>query len=480
MPTPQSLCLINNHFVPADSGNTFPVTDPATDKAIASVPDCGSAETWRAIEAAAAALPEWRTRPAPARARVLRTMGDLMLRDQDRLAAIMTAEQGKPLAEARGEIAYAASFLFFSAGEAERVYGQTVPASASDKRILVLKQPVGVAAAITPWNFPSAMITRKLGPALAAGCTIVIKPAEATPLSAFAIGEIAIEAGVPAGVVNIITGDPATIGREIFRHDAVRKVSFTGSTEVGKILMDQAANRIVKLSLELGGHAPFIVFDDADLDKAVAGLMANKFRNAGQTCICSNRVFVHERVFAEFAQRLRAQVAALKVGPGTHDGVQIGPLIDDAAVEKVASHVANAKSKGAKVTVGGDLVKVPDHANRFFAPTLIEDANPEMKCFSEETFGPVVPMMKFSTEREAIDLANDTPFGLAAYFYTSNASRLIRIAEALDYGVVGANDAAPSTAQAPFGGTKESGLGREGGHWGVEEYLETKYVSWGV
>jgi succinate-semialdehyde dehydrogenase/glutarate-semialdehyde dehydrogenase len=473
-------CLIDGEFVGADSKATLEVTNPATDAVLARVPDCGAAETWRAIEAANRAWPAWRKLVAPERARCLRKMADAMLRDQERLAALMTAEQGKPLAESRGEIAYAASFLEWSAGEAVRMYGETIPANSAEKRIMVLRQPVGVCAAITPWNFPSAMITRKLGPALAAGCTMVVKPPEATPLSALALGELAVEAGVPRGVVNIVTGDAKTIGAEIFRHDAVRKVSFTGSTEVGKILMEMAASRVVNLSLELGGHAPFIVFDDADLDKAVAGCIASKFRNAGQTCICANRVLVQAGIHDQFVERLRERVAGLKVGPGTQEGVNIGPLIDDAAVEKATAHVADARQRGGKITAGGGLADVKGHARRFFTPTLIEGATPEMLCFQEETFGPVLPVMKFETEDEAVRIANDTIYGLAAYFYTRGASRLLRVAEALEYGIVGANDAAPSTAQAPFGGMKQSGLGREGGKWGLDEYLETKYVSWGV
>jgi len=476
----QSRCFINGEFAAADSGSTFDVTNPATDAVIAKVADCGAAETWRAIEAASAALPAWRAAPAPDRAKALRKLSDLMLRDQDRLAALMTAEQGKPLAESRGEIAYAASFLEWSAGEAVRIYGETIPASTADKRILILRQPVGVCAAITPWNFPAAMITRKLGPALAAGCTIVIKPPEQTPLSALALAELAVEAAIPAGVVNIITGDSRTIGREIFRHEAVRKVSFTGSTEVGKILMEMAAQRVVKLSLELGGHAPFIVFDGADLDKAVAGCIATKFRNAGQTCICANRILVQAGIHDDFIRLLKEKFAGLTVGPGTDAGVKIGPLIDDAAIEKATAHVEDARLRGGKVTMGGTLIDIKGHAKRFFAPTLIENAGPDMLCFREETFGPVLPVMKFNDEQEAVRVANDSPYGLAAYFYTRDASRLIRVAEALDYGVVGANDSTPSTAQAPFGGMKESGLGREGGKWGVDEYLETKYVSWGI
>lgn len=480
MPEIQTRCLIGGELVPADSGATFPVTNPATDEVIAHVPDCGAAETWRAIEAAARALPAWRATPAPDRARALRTLAALMLRDQESLAALMTAEQGKPLTEARGEIAYAASFLEFSAGEAVRIEGSVIPASTSDKRLMVFRQPVGVSAAITPWNFPSAMITRKLGPALAAGCPMIVKPAEQTPLSALALAPLAAEAGIPPGVVGIVTGDARAIAGEFFRHDAVRKLSFTGSTEVGKILMERAADRVVRLSLELGGHAPFIVFDDADLERAVAGCIATKFRNAGQTCICANRILVQAGIHDAFVTRLRQRIAGLKVGPGTDPGVAIGPLIDDHAVEKVRAHIADALSRGGSVSAGGSLVDVPGHAPRFFAPTLIENAAPEMLCFTEETFGPVLPVMRFDSEDNAVRIANDSPYGLAAYFYTQNASRLLRVAEALDYGIVGANDAAPSTAQAPFGGMKQSGIGREGGRWGVAEYLETKYVCWGL
>jgi succinate-semialdehyde dehydrogenase/glutarate-semialdehyde dehydrogenase len=476
----QTLNLIGGSWQAASSRRRFAVMDPATDDVIAEVPDSGAMETRAAIEAAEAAYPEWRARLAIERTRPLRRLAALMIEHQQRLAEIMTREQGKPLAESRGEIAYAASFIEWAASEAPRVYGETIPASAPAKRILVLRQPVGVCAAITPWNFPAAMITRKLGPALAAGCTMIIKPAEQTPLSALAIGELAIEAGIPPGVVNIITGDAETIGDEFFENPAVRKVSFTGSTEVGRILMKKAARNITRLSLELGGHAPFIVFDDADVDAAVAGAIATKFRNAGQTCICANRIYVQSRVFEEFSSRLRSRMEQLKVGHGMHEGVQIGPLIDDAAVERVQRHVADAREHGARVSTGGSLVKVDGLANRFFAPTMIEGFTPEMLIGREETFGPVAPLRRFSDESEAIELANASPYGLAAYFYTRDASRLVRVAEALDYGVVGANDALPSTAQAPFGGMKHSGFGREGGHHGMDEYLDVKYISWGI
>lgn len=478
-----SQMLINGQWTDASRGRRFSVRNPATDEIIAEVPDGGVEETQHAIAAAAAALPAWRALPALDRARPLRRLADFMLRDQQRLAGLMTAEQGKPLPEARGEIAYAASFIDWAAEEAKRIYGETIPASTADKRILVLKQPVGVCAAITPWNFPAAMITRKLGPALAVGCTMVVKPAEQTPLSALALGELALEAGIPAGVVNIVTGDAAAIGGELLSNPTIRKVSFTGSTEVGKLLMQQAAANVTRLSLELGGHAPFIVFDDADLDAAVAGAVANKFRNGGQTCVCANRFFIHERVHDEFLARFKAAVEKLKVGLGTDESVQIGPLIDDRAVEKVQAHVEDALHHGAMLTTGGKLL-ARQHpsggglANRFFAPTILDRCSQRMLVFREETFGPVAPIRSFRDEREVIEMANDSPYGLAAYFFTRDAARLMRVAEALEYGVVGGNDALPSTAQAPFGGMKQSGFGREGGRYAMDEYLEIKYLSW--
>ncbi|MEO1277792.1 MAG: NAD-dependent succinate-semialdehyde dehydrogenase, partial [Planctomycetota bacterium] len=393
---------------------------------------------------------------------------------------IMTAEQGKPLAEAKGEINYAAAFLEWAAGEAPRMYGETIPANTTDKRILVMRQPVGVCAIITPWNFPAAMITRKLGPALAAGCTTVIKPSELTPLSALAIGELAIEAGLPSGTVNIVTGPPQGIGDAFFGDERVRKLSFTGSTPVGKLLVRQSSENLLRLSMELGGHAPFIVFDDADLDRAVAGAVACKFRNAGQTCICANRFYVQAGIYDAFVERFSAAVSQLKVGRGTDEGVSIGPLINDGAIEKVRDHVEDARSKGASIPVGGNMAKIDGLADRFWTPTVIDGMTPDMRCATEETFGPVAPIARFEKDDEAIAAANDTPFGLAAYFYTNNATRLMRTAEALEYGIIGANDAAPSTAQAPFGGLKQSGFGREGGKYVMDEYTSLKYVSWGL
>lgn len=473
-------CFINGEWTGADSGATNAVINPATDEELAQVPDCGRAETKRAIEAAATAFPKWRDRPAEERAALLRRFAELMHRDLDRLARIMTLEQGKPLKESKGEIKYAASFLEWAAGEAVRIYGETIPASTTNKRLLALKQPVGVCATITPWNFPSAMITRKIGPALAAGCTVVSKPAEATPLSAFALAALAREAGFPDGTINIITGDAKTISEEIFDNPFIRKVSFTGSTEVGRILMRQGAQNLLRLSLELGGHAPFIIFDDADVDAAVEGAIASKFRNAGQTCICANRFYVQERIAESFMKKFEAAIRKLRVGNGLEDGIDIGPLINDDAMEKVERHIADAKDKSAAIRCGGERMMLDCLANRFYTPTLIAGMTPDMLCATEETFGPVAPIALFKTEDEAVHLANDSPFGLAAYFYTRDASRAWRVSEALEYGIVGLNDGGPSTAQAPFGGVKHSGFGREGGHFVMHEYLETKYVSWGV
>lgn len=470
--------LIGGEWVGAGSGETFEVRDPATDEVIASVPKCGRAETNQAIEAAAEAFVDWRARPAIERYKLLRRTADLMMRDQDRLARLMTMEQGKPLAEAKGEVAYAASFIEWAAEEAKRLYGETIPANFPDKRILVLRQPVGVTACITPWNFPIAMITRKLGPALAAGNTMLVKPAEDTPLSALAFGELAIEAGIPAGVINILTGDPAAIGDELFENFAVRKISFTGSTEVGRTLIRKSAQNITRLSMELGGHAPFLVFDDADVDAAVTGAIASKYRNMGQTCICANRFYVQDGIYDLFAKKIAEKVEQMKVGRGLDDDVQVGPLINDDAVEKVEKHVADATSKGATVRTGGERVKVSGLADRFYAPTILDDFSDEMLVNSEETFGPVAPLRRFSTEEDAIRMANDSIYGLASYFYTRDASRLMRVAEALEYGIVGANDGGPSTAQAPFGGVKQSGYGREGGKYVMDEYTEIKYVSW--
>ena len=472
--------LINGQWVKADDGATIDVTDPATDEVIATIPSVGEGQTRRAIDAAHEAWTPWAARTAADRGKLVARLAELMHRDVDRLAQIMTAEQGKPLGEAKGEIAYAASFLEWAAGEAVRMYGEIIPANATDKRILVLRQPVGVCAIITPWNFPAAMITRKIGPALAAGCTVVIKPSELTPLSALAIGELAIEAGLPAGTVNIVTGRPEGIGKAFFGHEHVRKLSFTGSTPVGQLLMKQASDNLLRLSMELGGHAPFIVFDDADLDRAVAGAVACKFRNGGQTCICANRFYVQAGIYDKFMERFNAAVQGLKVGRGTRDGVNIGPLINDKAVDKVRQHVEDARSKGASVPVGGALASVDGLAKRFWQPTVIDGMTPDMLCATEETFGPVAPVAKFEHDQQAIDAANNTPYGLASYFYTSNATRLMKTAEALYYGIVGANDAAPSTAQAPFGGVKHSGFGREGGKYVMDEYTNVKYVSWGL
>ncbi len=477
----ESRNLVAGQWIGAADGRTFAVADPATDREIAQVPLCGAAETRQAVEAAARAWPDWRSRTAAERGSLLAALADLMMRHRERLARLMTLEQGKPITESRGEIAYAASFLDWAAEEGRRLYGETIPASHRQKRILVLRQSIGVVAAITPWNFPSAMITRKLGPALACGNTCVVKPAEQTPLSALALGDLAMQAGFPPGVINVITGDPHAIGREIFGNTAVRKVSFTGSTEVGRILMRQAADHVVRLSLELGGHAPFIVFEDADIDAAVAGAMASKFRNSGQTCVCANRFFVHESAYEKFAAGLARAMASLRVGCGFDENVQIGPLIDDDAVAKVTSHVSDALAHGATVRTGGDLAAAgPGYAKRFFAPTLIDGLTADMRICREETFGPVAPLRAFTGEEEAIALANDSPYGLAAYFYTRDASRLMRVAEALEYGIVGANDGMPSTAQAPFGGVKQSGFGREGGRHVMHEYSNVKYVSWGL
>ena len=472
--------LIDGRWTPAASGASFPVRDPGTDGEIARVADGGPADARVAVEAAARAFPGWRDLPAAERARPLRALGDLMLRDRERLARLLTTEQGKPLAEARGEIAYAASFLEWAAGEAVRVYGETIPASTADRRILVLRRPVGVAAAITPWNFPAAMVARKIAPALAAGCTSVVKPAEQTPLSALALGELALEAGLPTGVLNVVTArDPAPVVDALFADPRVRKVSFTGSTEIGKLLMRKAAGNVTRLSLELGGHAPFLVFADADLDAAVAGAVAAKFRNMGQTCISANRFLVEEAVAGEFTERLRAAAGDLRVGYGLDEGAQQGPLVDDAAVAKVEAHVADALAKGARLLCGGRRISPRKGlADRFYAPTVLEGVTADMLVCREETFGPVAPVRTFHSEAEAVALANATPYGLAAYFFTRDAARLMRVAEALEYGIVGANDAAPSVAQAPFGGVKESGFGREGGRHGMDEYLEIRYVSW--
>ncbi len=466
-------CLINGEWVRADGGATRPVRNPATGETLGVIPTMGAAETGRAIAAAAAAFPAWAARTAKERAAVLRRWFELILAHQEDLARLMTAEQGKPLAEARGEIAYAASFIEWFAEEAKRLYGDVIPGHQADKRILVLRQPVGVVAAITPWNFPSAMITRKAGPALAAGCTMVCKPATQTPFSALALAELAQRAGVPAGVFNVITGSAAEIGAQMTSNPAVRKVTFTGSTEIGKKLMAQCAGTVKKLSLELGGNAPFIVFDDADLDAAVQGAIASKYRNTGQTCVCANRLLVQSGVYEQFAGKLAAAVAALRVGDGLQGPTDQGPLIDANAVAKVEEHIADAVAKGAKVAMGG---KRHPLGHTFFQPTILTDVTPAMMVAREETFGPVAPLFKFETEREAVAMANDTEFGLAAYLYTRDLARSWRVSEALEYGIVGLNTGIISTEVAPFGGVKESGTGREGSKYGILDYTEMKYV----
>ena len=471
--------FIDGAWVDADNRATVTVTNPATDDTIASVPRLGARETRRAIEAAARAFQPWRARTAKERAAILRRWNDLMLANQDDLATLMTAEQGKPLAEAKGEIAYAASFIEWFAEEGKRTYGDTIPTFAADRRIVVLKEPVGVAAAITPWNFPAAMITRKVGPALAAGCTVVVKPAEQTPLSALALAELGARAGLPAGVFNVLTGGPedaAIIGDELTANPLVRKLSFTGSTAVGKLLMGKCAGTVKKISLELGGNAPFIVFDDADLEAAVEGAMASKYRNTGQTCVCANRLLVQDAVYDRFADKLAAAVKGLRVGDGLKGATDQGPLIDEAAVEKVERHIKDAVAKGARVVTGGHR-----HAlgGTFFEPTVLADVNPQMLVAREETFGPVAPLFRFRNEDDAVQLANDTEFGLAGYFYSRDIGRIWRVAERLEYGMVGVNTGLISTEVAPFGGMKESGIGREGSHYGIDEYLEVKYVCLG-
>jgi succinate-semialdehyde dehydrogenase/glutarate-semialdehyde dehydrogenase len=465
--------LIDGTWVSANGGRTITVTDPASGEVLGTVPDMAGSETRQAIEAAEKAFPGWRAKTARERAVIIRRWYELLVENADDLALIMTHEQGKPLAEARGEIIYAASFLEWFAEEGKRSYGDVIPPHAADKRIVVTKEPIGVVGAITPWNFPAAMITRKAGPALAAGCTVVCKPASATPFSALALAVLAERAGVPAGVLNVITGSAREIGEELTSNPAVRKITFTGSTEVGKMLLVQAAATVKKVSMELGGNAPFIVFDDADLEAAVEGAMLSKYRNSGQTCVCANRIYVQSGVYDSFLDKLKAEVEKLKVGPGTEKGVSQGPLIDMAAVEKVEEHLADALGKGARVITGGKR-----HAlgGTFFEPTILADATQNMQAAHEETFGPLAPVIRFKTEKEAIALANDTEFGLAAYFYTRDMGRVWRVAEGIESGMVGVNTGIISTEVAPFGGVKQSGIGREGSYQGLEEYLETKYL----
>jgi len=469
---------VGGAWIDADSGATFPVTNPATGEEIAQVADLGQAETARAIDAAYAAQGPWAARTAKERSAILRRWFELIVENADDLACLLTAEQGKPLAEARGEIIYGASFIEWFAEEAKRVYGDTIPGHQADKRIIVLKQPIGVVAAITPWNFPNAMITRKAGPALAVGCTMVLKPAKQTPLSATALVVLAEQAGMPKGVLNVITSnDSRSIGAEMCGNDKVRKLTFTGSTEVGRVLMRQCSEQIKKLGLELGGNAPFIVFDDADLDAAVEGAMLCKFRNAGQTCVCANRIYVQAGVYDAFAGKLQAAVARLKVGNGFDEGVTTGPLIDLAGLAKVEEHVADATAKGAKVAAGGARHEL---GGSFYLPTILTGMTQEMVVAREETFGPVAPLFSFETEDEVIAMANDTEFGLAGYFYARDLSRVWRVAEALEYGIVGINTGIISTEVAPFGGVKQSGLGREGSKYGADDFLEIKYLCMGI
>jgi succinate-semialdehyde dehydrogenase/glutarate-semialdehyde dehydrogenase len=470
----RSQCYIDGSWV--DGGDKLDITNPANGDVVSSVPRLGAAETEQAVAAAAAAMKGWAAKTAKERSVILRRWFELQIEHQEDLAQIMTAEQGKPLTEARGEVAYGASFIEFFAEEGKRIYGDTIPTHKADARIIVTRQPVGVVAAITPWNFPIAMITRKAGPALAAGCTIVCKPASETPLCALALAELGERAGIPAGVFNVITGSARDIGGVLTSSPTVRVMTFTGSTEIGKVLMQQCATTVKKVHLELGGNAPFIVFDDADLDAAVVGAMASKYRNAGQTCVCANRILVQDGVYDVFAEKLASEVLKLKVGQGTEVGVTQGPLINPAAIDKVEEHVADALSQGAKLVAGGQR-----HAlgGNFYEPTILANVTTKMLITHEETFGPVAPLFRFKTEEEAIEMANDTQYGLASYFYSRDIGRVWRVAEALEYGMVGINEGIISTEIAPFGGVKESGLGREGSHMGIEEFVEPKYMLMG-
>ncbi|AUU04781.1 NAD-dependent succinate-semialdehyde dehydrogenase [Raoultella planticola] len=469
--------FINGEWRDALSSDVITVTNPANGEVLGSVPKMGVEETHDAIQAAHRALPAWRQLTAKERAAILRRWFDLMMANQDDLARLMTLEQGKPLAEAKGEISYAASFIEWFAEEGKRIYGDTIPGHQADKRLIVIKQPIGVTAAITPWNFPAAMITRKAGPALAAGCTMVLKPASQTPFSALALAELARRAGIPDGVFNVVTGSASAVGNELTGNPLVRKLSFTGSTEIGRQLMAQCAQDIKKVSLELGGNAPFIVFDDADLDKAVEGAMASKFRNAGQTCVCANRLYVQDGVYARFAEKLQQAVEQLHLGDGLQPGVTTGPLIDEKAIAKVQEHIADAVGKGARVITGG---KVSSLGGNFFQPTILVDVPDGAKVAKEETFGPLAPLFRFTDEADVIRQANDTEFGLAAYFYARDLSRVFRVGEALEYGIVGINTGLISNEVAPFGGVKASGLGREGSKYGIEDYLEIKYMCIGL
>ena len=464
-------CLIDGKWLSAKSNETIAVTNPADGTVVGTVPSLSASEVEKVIEASNAALEQWRVKTASERSKILRKWFDLMIANADDLAMIMTSEQGKPLTEARGEIIYAASFVEWFAEEAKRTYGDTIPSPQAKQRITVIKQPVGVTAAITPWNFPAAMITRKAAPALAAGCTMIVRPASLTPLTALALGELANRAGIPAGVLQIITGKSSTIGKVLTDSNVVRKLSFTGSTEVGRTLMAECAPTIKRISLELGGNAPFIVFDDADLDEAVKGAIASKYRNAGQTCVCANRLLVQEGVYDAFTKKLEQAVKALKIGDGRKSDTDIGPMIEESALDKVEEHIADAVKKGGKLVCGGKRL-----GGLFIEPAIVTGVTQDMRFAHEETFGPVAPLFKFKTEDEAINMANDTIFGLAAYFYTRDFSRAVRVSEALEYGMVGHNTGLISNEVAPFGGVKQSGLGREGSKYGIEEYLEVKYI----
>lgn len=465
--------LIGGKWVQADSGETIDVINPATGLKLGTVPKSGKAETIRAIEAAQKAFESFRKTTAVERSKMLRALHDALMDNQQPLAELLTMEQGKSLAESKGEIASSAAYILWFAEEARRVYGDVVPSPWGDRRIIVTKEPTGVIAAITPWNFPSSMLARKIGPAIAAGCTAVVKPATQTPYSGLAWGALCEEVDIPAGVVNIVTGAASEIGKELTTHPLVKKITFTGSTEVGKMLIEQSASTVKKVSMELGGNAPFLVFDDADLDRAVEGAVTAKYRNSGQTCVCTNRFFVQAGIYDRFVERFAKASESLKVGPGLEDGVQQGPLIDDKAVEKVEEFIADAKEKGGKVVTGGNRHEL---GGTFFQPTVIAEATPEMNFMKEEIFGPVAPIFRFEKEEEAVELANDTEFGLACYFYTSDLGRAFRVMEGLKYGMVGVNEGLITTPEAPFGGVKESGIGREGGHQGIEDYLDTKYV----
>ncbi|WP_026042775.1 NADP-dependent succinate-semialdehyde dehydrogenase [Pantoea sp. A4] len=462
---------INGQWLNADSGLTTEVTNPATGEVIGTIAKMGATETHRAIDAASAALPAWRALTAKARSEKIRRWYELMLENQEDLARLMTIEQGKPLAESRGEITTAASYLEWFAEEGKRIYGDTIPGHQADKRLLVIKQPIGVTAAITPWNFPSAMITRKAGPALAAGCTMVLKPASQTPYSALALAELAERAGIPAGVFSVITGSAGDIGGELTRNPIVRKLTFTGSTDIGRQLIAECAQDVKKVSMELGGNAPFIVFEDADLDKAVEGALISKFRNNGQTCVCANRIYVHDSVYDLFAEKLQAKVAELTIGNGLEHGITTGPLIDEKALAKVREHIDDAVSKGAKVLSGGQLIR-----GNFFQPTILTEVPQSALVVRDETFGPLAPLIRFTRDEDVVAQANDTEFGLASYFYTRDVSRIFRVAESLEYGMVGVNTGLITTEVAPFGGVKASGLGREGSKYGIEDYLEIKYI----